>query len=448
MGGIEKIILIMILKRISVFVFFLFAGLTVFSQKIKESTVSAGMAWSANSVNTVVFRKNSLCSDGTLQYIAFYDKEGFVILGKRKINSRKWDFRITNLKANVFDSHNSISIMTDGEGYLHIAWNHHVNQLHYTRSKNPGSLDLLPEMPMTGLLESLVTYPEFFSLPNGDLLFLYRDGSSGKGNLVINRYNLAEKKWNQLHSNLISGEGKRNAYWQSAVDQKGSIHLSWVWRESPDVATNHDLCYARSDDGGITWLQSTGEKYTLPITASTAEYIYRIPMNSGLINQTSMCMTPKGEPMIATYWKSPTDSVVQYKVVYRDAGNWKLINTGFRHLEVMTAGSGTKHSALSRPQLISWEQKGKQAAALIFRDEGFGNKVSVAVTADISRPDWKLWHSSSEPVGYWEPSYDTERWRNEKILDLFVLYSNGGRDNDKQMKPEESPLRIQSLRFK
>ena len=175
MGGVEKIILIMIQKRISVFVIFLFTGLTVLPQKIKENTISAGMAWSANTVNTVVFRKNSLCSDGRLQYIAFYDKEGFVILGKRKINSRKWDFRITNLKANIFDSHNSISIMTDGEGYLHIAWNHHVNQLHYTRSKNPGSLDLLPEMPMTGLLESSVTYPEFFSLPNGDLLFLYRD---------------------------------------------------------------------------------------------------------------------------------------------------------------------------------------------------------------------------------------------------------------------------------
>jgi hypothetical protein len=303
-------------------------------------------------------------------------------------------------------------------------------------------------MPMTGLLESSVTYPEFFSLPGGDLLFLYRDGRSGKGNLVMNRYDLAQKKWNLLHSNLISGEGQRNAYWQTVVDHKGSIHLSWVWRETPDVATNHDLCYARSDDGGITWCKSTGEKYTLPVTASTAEYIYRIPMNSGLINQTSMCMTPNGEPMIATYWKSSTDSVVQYKVVYRDAGNWKLINTGFRQQAVMSGGAGTKHASLSRPQLISWKQRGKQAAALIFRDEDFGNKISVAVAADISHPDWKLWHSLSEPVGYWEPSYDTERWRKEKILDLFVLYSKAGRDNDKQMKPEESPLRIQSIRFK
>jgi hypothetical protein len=32
-----------------------------------------------------------------------------------------------------------------------------------------------------------VTYPEFHALPGGDLLFLYRDGGSGGGNLAMNR---------------------------------------------------------------------------------------------------------------------------------------------------------------------------------------------------------------------------------------------------------------------
>ena len=33
-------------------------------------------------------------------------------------------------------------------------------------------------------------------------------------------------------ANLVSGEGKRNAYWQAVTDKKGTIHISWVWRES------------------------------------------------------------------------------------------------------------------------------------------------------------------------------------------------------------------------
>lgn len=91
-----------------------------------------------------------------------------------------------------------------------------------------------------------------------------------------------------MQNNLIDGQNKRNAYWQTCIDEKGTIHVSWVWRETPDVSSNHDMCYACSKDGGITWQKSTGEKYTLPITAATAEYAVRIPQKSELINQTSM----------------------------------------------------------------------------------------------------------------------------------------------------------------
>ena len=55
------------------------------------------------------------------------------------------------------------------------------------------------------------------------------------------------------------------------------MHLSWCWRETFDVATNHDLCYARSADGGNTWTRSDGTPYQIPINADTAEYALRIP---------------------------------------------------------------------------------------------------------------------------------------------------------------------------
>ena len=43
---------------------------------------------------------------------------------------------------------------------------------------------------MTGKDEDDVTYPEFYRMPDGDLLFAYRSGASGRGNLVLNRYDL------------------------------------------------------------------------------------------------------------------------------------------------------------------------------------------------------------------------------------------------------------------
>jgi hypothetical protein len=124
---------------------------------------------------------------------------------------------------------------------------------------------------MTGRDERSVTYPEFHTLAGGGMLFLYRDGGSGRGNLVVNRYDAATGKWMRLQDNLISGEGKRSAYWQAAVDGQGTMHVSWTWRESPDVASNHDIAYARSRDGGVTWEDSTGRALALPITEATAE---------------------------------------------------------------------------------------------------------------------------------------------------------------------------------
>jgi hypothetical protein len=164
---------------------------------------------------------------------------------------------------------------------------------------------------MTISPEDSVSYPEFYKLPNGNLLFMYRFGESGNGNLVIDTYQTSKKSWSRLQSCLIDGEHQGNAYWQAFVDTQGVIHISWVWRETWDLATNHDLCYARSVDGGITWQKSNGEPYTIPITASSAEYACRIPMGSELMNQTSMNADRNSSPYIVSYWR-------QEKKVFRN----------------------------------------------------------------------------------------------------------------------------------
>ena len=399
-------------------------SLPLASQSLKKvDEISVGMGWANNSVNTVVFRKNSLCSFGQMQYIAYYDSSGFVVLGKRELSSNQWQLKTTALKGNVADAHNSISIMTDGEGYIHLAWNQHNNKLHYCRSKIPGSLEMTDELPMTGKLESKVTYPEFYVLPNGNLLFFYRDGESGQGNLVINSYNTKVKNWSQLYGNLIDGEKKRNGYWQACVDKKGTIHISWVWRESPDVASNHDMCYARSTDGGVTWENSKGEKYQVPITAETAEYICRIPQKSELINQTSMYVDEDGIPFIASYWKEKGDSVPQYHLIYKTDQKWQVKNLGFRKKAFSLSGAGTKRIPISRPQIISWQEGKSKYVGMIFRDEELGNKVSMAVNRNNEFNQWEITDLTTESVGSWEPSYDTELWKNKKQLNIFVQFT-------------------------
>lgn len=384
----------------------------------KITPVAVG--WAANSINTVAFRKNSIVTFRDTQYIAFYDKDKYVVLGKRKSGEVSWEFKQTVFKGNVADAHNSISIMIDGAGYLHIAWDNHGSPLNYSRSLQPGSLELSGKMQMTGLNETKLTYPEFYKLMDGNLLFFYRDGASGKGNLVLNKYDIKKNQWTSVQTNLVDGEGKRNAYSQICVDARGIIHISWVWRESPDVATNHDMCYAKSIDGGNSWQKSTGEKYSLPITAATAEYACRIPQKSELINQTSMCTDAMGNPYIATYWKDEGDSVPQYHIIYRNGDKWKVNNTRFRHLAFSLSGGGTKQIPIARPQIIVWSKSGKNKVGIVFRDAELNNRASMAICKNLRKNNWPVKTLLNEDLGSWEPTFDSELWKQKKVLNLFI----------------------------
>jgi len=380
------------------------------SLKVEESVV--GLGWSNNSVNTVVFRNSAVVSTNEYQFTAYYNPEGYLILAKRRLNSNTWKIKKTAYKGNVKDAHNTISIAMDADGFLHVSWDQHNTKLRYARSKFPLELELTEELSMTGLQEDKVTYPEFHNLPNGKLLFCYRSGESGRGNMVINSYDVETNKWTQLQNNLLDGEEKRSAYWQTAIDSLGNIHLSWVWRETWDVSSNHDMCYAISRDGGITWEQSNGKKYELPITQETAEIAWEIPQKSSLINQTSMVVDKEGVPYIATYWNN--DKSPQYKVVYLKDKQWKLLNTDFRKSSFYLGGGGTKRIPISRPKIIIDSER----IHLLFRDEERGNKILLASTLKNSI-QWNLKEISKESVGQWEPNYDVDLWEKEKVLHIF-----------------------------
>ncbi len=394
--------------------------LIVYAQKASVNIVPVDSGWAANSVNAVIFRKNSLVTFGDTQFISYYNKDRYVVLGKRKLGTQKWQLQQTPYQGNTEDAHNTISMMVDGEGYLHLSWDHHNNPLRYARSKIPGSLELTEKLSMTGQLENKVSYPEFYKLVDGNLLFFYRDGGSGQGNLVINHYDTRSKTWTQLHSNLIDGERQRNAYWQACTDDQGIIHISWVWRESPDVASNHDLCYARSTDGGKTWEQSTGEKYKLPITMATAEVACSIPQKSELINQTSMFADAAGNPYIATYWREQGTTVPQYHLVYHLGNKWQVQNLLFRSTPFSLSGGGSKRIPIARPQIVARQKGRKLAAVIIFRDEERGSKASVAINKNLKKHKWKILDLSPYSLGSWEPSYDTELWKEKGVLHLFT----------------------------
>lgn len=374
--------------------------------------------WAQTSVNTVVFRGNSVVTAGSTQYVAYYNGDKKVVAAKRTLGTTTWQSLVTQYTGTVTDAHNSISIMVDDDGYLHVAWDMHAGRLRYCKSTAAGALTLGSETAMIGSLETETTYPQFLKLPDGDMLFLYRSGGSGNGNLVINKYSLKAKKWTRLFDKLIDGESARNAYWEAHLDANGVIHLGWVWRETSDVATNHDICYARSNDGGSTWEKSTGAKYTIPITATTAEYALKIPQNSDLINQTSIYGDEKSRPYIASYWTQA--GIPQYQLVYNDGAGWKTSVVSNRKLDFSLSGVGTQKIPISRPQLMVDGRSDSVAVYMVYRDTEQVSKVSLAQTLNLAKGKWSQSNLTSYSVDAWEPSFDTELWNRSHVLNLFV----------------------------
>lgn len=411
-------------------------------------SIPAGMGYSQTSVNATVFRNSSVATLGNVQYVAYYDSAGWLTLGRRLLSDTAFVLQRTQYQGNVRDAHNIISLMPDGDGYLHVAFDHHGHPLRYARSVEPGSLSLSERLPMiSASLDSLladerdVTYPEFYRLPSGNLLFAYRSGISGRGNLVLNRYDLTTRRWTRLHDVLIDGCQQRNAYWQLFVDNLGTIHLSWVWRETWMVETNHDLCYACSTDEGLSWQRSDGTPYQLPITAQNAEYAWIIPQQSELINQTSMSTDADGHPYIATYWRQAPDSVPQYRLVWHDGRSWQQQQVSQRLTPFTLAGGGTKMIPIARPRVAI---DGHEAWYIV-RDAEQGSQAALYHTPDLRVGQWHYQPLTTYSVDAWEPSFDTELWKSQCHLHLFVQCVHQG-DAETVVSAPPTPISILEIR--
>ncbi len=90
-------------------------------------------------------------------------------------------------RGDVRDAHDAISLGVDGAGILHVLGR--ARGLAPLRARtSPGSLEMSDPIAMTGEDEAEVTYPQFQELADGDLLFVYRDGVSGDGDVMLDRW--------------------------------------------------------------------------------------------------------------------------------------------------------------------------------------------------------------------------------------------------------------------
>jgi len=195
----------------------------------------------------------------------------------------------------------------------------------YFRTAQPQNASTFVKInKLVGINETSVTYPTFFSGPENEFIFTYRDGISGNGNQIYNVYDLKTKTWKRLLDKpLIDGERKRSAYFDGPIlGPDGYFHLAWVWRESIDCSTNHDLSYARSKDL-VSWETSTGKPLTLPITLETCEIIDPVPQHGGIINNNNKVGFDQQGRVTISYHKNDVNNYTQPWTARSENGVWK-----------------------------------------------------------------------------------------------------------------------------
>jgi hypothetical protein len=298
------------------------AGLALAGTERVAQVLPVSKVWAGHPVGF------DLLTVGERQFVAFYDDQRRMTIGARLLSEQEW--RLERLPSTLgWDSHNYVTIAADDDGLLHVAGNMHVNPLLYFRSERPWDIGSLRRVSaMVGTLEDRVTYPHFFRGPANELIFTYRQGQSGNGDQVLNVWQGLAKGWRRLLDKpLTNGEGRRNAYFQGPVSgPDGWWHLCWVWRESGDCATNHDLTYARSKDL-VHWETSGGQPLALPITLRSGEIVDPVPVRGGIINGNTRLGFDSAKRVVIAYHKYDAAGHTQIYNARREAGGWRLYQT-------------------------------------------------------------------------------------------------------------------------
>jgi hypothetical protein len=282
-----------------------------------------------------------LLTRGDRQFAAFYDTNRALTIADRTLGSSTW--KLVRLPTSVgWDSHNDIVMAIDDDDYIHVSGNMHSSALIYFRTSAPLDIDTFEPHSMVGMNETSCTYPQFFRSPSGQLIYMYRDGSSGNGNHIFNAYSTASKTWSRLlGSALTDGEGQRNAYPVGPIQgPDGEFHLVWVWRDTPDAETNHDLSYARTADL-LAWKRADGSSLTLPIRMSTGDIVDPVPSMGGMINNnTKVGFDAEMRPIVA-YHKFDQQGNTQLYNARFENGDWVVHQTSSWDYRWDFGGGGT-----------------------------------------------------------------------------------------------------------
>lgn len=269
-------------------------------------------------------------TSGDTQWVAYYNPNHQMTVAQRQLPQGPWRYCVLDEQVK-WDSHNAITMIRDSKGVLHISGNMHASALVFFETDESGDVSTLHRVKsLTGADEVHVTYPRFIRLKDGRILFHYRTGRSGDGNEIYNVLG-DDGRWSRyLDQPLTLGRDAAgttmNAYMLDPVtDASGNYHVIWVWRNTGDCSSNHDLSHAWSPDLK-NWYSQSGKAVQLPISVDNKDLIVDdAPVKGGMLNGgQKIGFDAQDRPMIA-YYKYSEDGNSNFYLARWEDGAWKKV---------------------------------------------------------------------------------------------------------------------------
>jgi hypothetical protein len=359
--------------------------------------------------------------DGTVYAVWIRTGDLHPIVGKLLPGATVWQtFDLRTISGDPFgnqtpDGHNTFSLGIGSDGIIHVAGNMHGVALKYARSTAAYNISAWTTGSMVGTQETSVTYPLFANSASGALYFFYRQGTSGQGNVYMNKWNGVGSGWARM-ATVFDGDSSAESPYINRVapDADGGFHFMVTWRELADADSNTDIGYVYRDPAGV-WRRSDGFVQTMPVTHANCEIVVPMEQGSGLINQTGLDVDRDGNPHGVFMWYD-TAGKSQYYHVWFEADEWHTEQVSSFTDRVETIGVvGTLQRIVARPPIVC-ASNGKVYVIGRARSTE-GNR---PILIDCTAPGHPVTPLFDMDLSEWEAAYDFRTLRRSDDLRMLV----------------------------
>ncbi|MBB5351255.1 hypothetical protein HNR46_001491 [Haloferula luteola] len=423
-------------------------------------------------INGLSFQDQILYTFDGYQYTAYYDSIGsvqMVVVARRTVSGAsvgEWEIYRTDSEftngdesgvGTSWDAHNVVAFgICESDGSLHFSYDHHGHTLRYRRSiaglcttqKDAWGAGMLQAeqnwIVSLSQVQTEVTYPQFVPSPDGGLTFVWRNGSSGNGDQFFSHYQPATSNWSTPtrfieRSGNYNGSASRCPYingFDYAPD--GSMHVTWTWREGAG-SSNHDICYAYSEDRGVTWKNTAGAVVAdtslgEDIDLNTPGISFKpTDLNQLLINQQTQCVDEDGR-VHAMMLHRREDAGFEYPNVTTNV--YSTLGVAYYHY-FLEPGTGRWQQRRIPPEVfqvgsrpaIAYDAAGNVYAAFttyttgvnVFPGYSAGRLAIASASKESEYTDWKVQQVVEVTNAFTgEPLIDQARLLRDGVLSVYI----------------------------